>query len=310
MHKRAFLSIIILSALALTGCPPEDAGTDLGESGVLRFSYHAYSYVLGNRLATGSSAQLDVDTDDPVAFSSAVPAIVEITPQGVVTAVAPGSAHAIASDEGGDELDRIEVTVADATEITIEDGYSSGAVEIPAIFPGFEYRVGLRRSDALGTLIGMGGFEVTSTEGLAVRTARDDEEDFRHAGNTFVVSGSTPGTEMLTVGSASATATQAFRIAGADEIDAVEVHTSPWRSGGGPDNVAVRIGVQASSGGQIVAGAPCVWTVEGATIGLDGVMPGGEVSTDFWTSEPSFSATCTIGSASRTFDVVIADLPE
>jgi hypothetical protein len=305
MHRRSIVWLPILLALVLGGCPPED--TPNGEEGRVLFVGPG---VNGGFAADGAHGQMQVELiSEPVTFSSSDPSVVAIAPDGRMTSGSPGTATiSVATSEG--EVDRIGVQVERPTRIEIEDIDRSDTID--QLFAGFTYRVGLVRYDEQGyELGGTGGYAMTSDGALTARPPITEIEGstWRNNLDVVIVRGASSGTGTLTVSASGVTATRTFRIVTAEEIDDLR---SLWveRAGGGPDSVAIRMYVQARAGGAPVGGATCQWEVVGAEIGLDEAQPDGTLLTDFWAGGESFSATCTIGSVRRTFDVVIADVPE
>jgi hypothetical protein len=299
MRKLALLS---LASLALTACPPEERDRPPnGERKKLAFYFDRYSDVAA--LAEGTTATIRAGyASGMLVFSSSDPAVLDVQASGAVAAVAPGTAKIIASSQGV-EVDRIAIQVMRPDHVEFARGDSSGPPRpLALVAPGWVQSLTLVRSAGETVLWGDGGVTF-STDGVATQTG-PNYSWLSGDGSLLFVTAAGVG-EGRFIATAVGGAAGEFRLRGVadDEIDeVVELGRGP--AGGNQNEVAIRLDLQAKSGGAVVGGVSCDWTVAGAHVGLDSVEPDGHLTTDLWGPRGNlFVATCHVGNIAPTFTI-------
>lgn len=230
---------------------------------------------------------------DQLRFESDAPTVLAATPDGQLTSGEPGVATLSAFDARGELVDRVDVTVAAITDITLR----TVGVDAPTVLlAGYEHGVLVQLSAGGRLLLGTGDL-VLEGDGLTVGSSDAYDSD-------VFVTGTTEGEAVLTARGGVAETHLALRVVAPEAVDRVELDGG-WAAGGGDDRVAVRYYVSAFSGADRVAGARCAWEPSGATVGLDSMGSDGRTTTDFWTADATFSVTCVIGSYSEHFDLTV-----
>lgn len=166
IHKCSCL--VLLFALALTGCPPIDTGT-AGEAG--RVTFFGNHTNLRSILFAAGGATFDVHFDSPEAVASiesSDPTVLQFNQYGAtgfrLETGAPGTAAAILRNQGGREIDRLTLRVARVTQLDF--GRTDETVRL---LPGVQLTVRFVRRDAAGNqLLGQGGLRVSATGTVAV----------------------------------------------------------------------------------------------------------------------------------------------
>lgn len=297
--KRILAFAVAIAAAALTGCPPIDDTGELGESGRVRFGPTSWPTFAAFGARHEITAQAENDPPEgALVLGSSDPRVLTIATDGTALVTGePGIASVIASTELDGEVDRISVDVRRPTRVDLGRGGT--------IFAGHQSLRLVSRWDEETYLGGCGGVTATGGGAVTVRpaTAEDataawDPAGVEACGNTFVVSGEARGSGEVTLETGDLVSTHAFRIVGLEDIDAIE-ESARYRFEDDP----IMIWVRATSAGEAIVGAPaCAWTVSGATIEYE-FTNDEESAVSIAPASGPVTATCTIGSVSRTFEL-------